>query len=85
MRAWSIITWSDIASTLLADLIQAIVGWSHGTIWGLRLDKQIGVHNMIQWRHLFEIDSEIWEFGKHHWNCFRFWPTGAKPRPKFGL
>jgi hypothetical protein len=42
MRAWSIITWgqwSDIAFTLLVDPIQAIVGCSHGTIWGLRLDK----------------------------------------------
>jgi hypothetical protein len=42
--------WSDIAFTLLADPIQAILGWSHGTIWGLRLDEHIGVHNMTGWR-----------------------------------
>jgi hypothetical protein len=28
---------------------QAIVGWSHGTIWGLGLDEQIGVHNIVWW------------------------------------
>jgi hypothetical protein len=38
--------WSDIAFTVLADPIQAIVGWSHGTIWGFGLDEQIGVHNI---------------------------------------
>jgi hypothetical protein len=50
-------SWSDIAFTLLVDPIQDIVGWSHGTIWGLRLDKQIGVHNITEWWERFVLLS----------------------------
>jgi hypothetical protein len=73
--------WSNIAFTLLADPIQVIVGWSHGTIWGLRLDEQIGVHNIGRWLKKKVIGtlfpkSEHREFDSHH-GPPRLWPWAS--------